>query len=173
MKSWPSPIVRAAHAVVRTCVSPTLITADPSASLAILCTPPTSHNRSYVGCDLSWGIRKWASANGCQIRASPLCLRIQANCESARQGSCYGAPLLCARHVGSAYGRAFRTRSRRLANHCRIRANPFRLRVHASCESPSQGVINGILGYIHCSYSCGPYIPCNAIPTDKVQFSTR
>ena len=35
---------------------------------------------------LSRGIRKWACANGCLIRANPLGLRIQANCESARQG---------------------------------------------------------------------------------------
>ena len=37
-----------------------------------------------------------------------------------------------------AYGRAIRTISRRLGNHCRIRANPFRMGIHANCESASQ-----------------------------------
>ena len=46
--------------------------------------------------------------------------------------------VLCSQHVGSAYGRAIRTISRRLVNHCRIRANPLGLRIHANCESVSQ-----------------------------------
>ena len=33
---------------------------------------------------------------------------------------------------------AIRTISRRLGNHCRIRANPLGLRIHANCESASQ-----------------------------------
>ena len=39
------------------------------------------------------------------------------------------AYLLCPHHVGSAYGKAIRTISRRLVKHCRIRANPLGLRI--------------------------------------------
>ena len=46
--------------------------------------------------------------------------------------------VLCPHHVASAHGTAIRTISRRLVNHCRIRANPLGLRIHATCESPSQ-----------------------------------
>ena len=46
--------------------------------------------------------------------------------------------VLSPHHVGSAYVKAIRTTSRRLANHCRIRANPLGLRIHANCESASQ-----------------------------------
>ena len=46
--------------------------------------------------------------------------------------------VLCPHHVGSVYGVATRTTSRRLVNHSRIRANPLGLRIHANCESASQ-----------------------------------
>ena len=38
------------------------------------------------------------------------------------------------------YGRAIRSISKRLVNHCRIRANPLGLRIHANCESASRVV---------------------------------
>ena len=45
--------------------------------------------------------------------------------------------VLCPQRVGSAYGRAIHTISRRLVNRCRIRANPLGLRIHANCNSTS------------------------------------
>ena len=49
-----------------------------------------------------------------------------------------GYPYRCVEHHRRGYGRAIRTISRRLVNHCRIRANPLGLRIRANCESASQ-----------------------------------
>ena len=40
------------------------------------------------------------------------------------------------------YGRASRTISRRLVNHCRIGVNSLGVRIHANCESASQPLTN-------------------------------
>ena len=53
--------------------------------------------------------------------------------------------VLCPHHVGSAYGMALRTISRRLVSHCRIRTSPLGLRIHAKGESASQ-CLEGSLG---------------------------
>ena len=79
-------------------------------------------------------------ANG-HVRTGVGFPRIRLACESTRIANPLHRcrlPILCPHHVGSAYGRAIRTISRRLGNHCRIRANPLGLRIHANCESASQ-----------------------------------
>ena len=56
--------------------------------------------------------------------------------------------------VGSACGMAIRRISRRLVNHCRIRANPLGLRIHANRESASQLQPAGG-GFLHAAHgSC-------------------
>ena len=53
--------------------------------------------------------------------------------------------VLCPHHVGSAYGRAIRTISRTLVNHCRTRANPCELRTRITVPER----VYRESGYIH------------------------
>ena len=77
------------------------------------------------------------------LRMGVGCSRIRLACKSMRIASPHHrtAVLVYRAHAyeASMAGR-FRTISRRLAIHCRIRANPFHLRIHANCESASHVV---------------------------------
>ena len=109
--------------------------------------------------DSLMGMCEWESdsresawlANPCELRIR--ITDVLANCESASQmfariaSPHHRCPcefrvrvtdVLCLHYVGSAYGRAIRTISRRLENHRRVRANPLGLRIHANCISASQ-----------------------------------